>query len=164
MPLQGKLRFATKVIITAISLVGITAGYFFITRPTEEDDAGVQVVTVDNTLTASIGHAQREGMAIETLAGRDSNRQLNIRRENKQRSENISHHETSAGRAIRRTQGATIKKMSQTSEMTKTNDLKAKNLNLSKDAKSIDLGTKKSHVKNDPIAGLLARLKKGADY
>lgn len=164
MPLQGKLRFATKVIITAISLVGIAAGDFFITRPTEEDDAGVQVVTVDNTPTASMGHDQRERMAIKTSAGGDSNRQLNIRRENKQRSENTSHHDTSAGREIRRTQGATIKKMSQTSEMTKTNDLKAKNLKLSKDAKSIDLGTKKSHVKNDPIAGLIGRIKKGVDY
>lgn len=157
MPLQRKLRFVTKVIITAISLVGITAGYLLITKSSELDDVGVQVVTVDDTPTASIGRDERERLAVETLAGGDSNRHLNIRKDNKQRSENASHPKISVRKAMVRPQEAAIRKTSKTSEMTKTNDLKTKNMKISKDAKSVDVGTKKSHAKNDPIAGLLAK-------
>ena len=62
---QHNLRFVTKVLVAAISLVSLTACYVFITGAPVDDTDGAKVVTIDPTPTASIAHTPEESLVVE---------------------------------------------------------------------------------------------------
>ena len=66
---QHNLRFVTKVLVAAISLVGICSAYLCIMDASDDDSKGVQAAAIDNMPTASISHFPEETLAIEAVAG-----------------------------------------------------------------------------------------------
>lgn len=155
MPLHGKLRFGYKVLVTIISLVGITAAYYFIAKPSESPAEGAQIVAIDDTPTASITHYPEERLAVEALAGRksmpDSVQELGSKPANK----TLGSKKAIVNKPKKITAAAHA--MSSGLSQKKTlHEMNAKIKKLAIEKKMSAQSLKKAPSKNDPIAGLLA--------
>lgn len=156
MPLESKLRFATKYLVAAISLVGLTAAYLFVTKTSDDPSESANVVAIDHTPTASINHFPEESLAVEALAG------VNAK----------PNHASGVGsRAVNKKLDPKIGLANKPTKIVKNTQAKASELSQTKisggmivkakkpihQKKTPAESAKKSLLNIDPIAGLLAK-------
>jgi hypothetical protein len=156
MPLQSKLRFATKVLVTAISLVGLTAAYFFVTRTPTDPAEGAQIIAIDHTPTASISHFPEESLAVEAASGVKTKpngaRKVEVRQGSKNQTRKIVL--VNKAKKVAKT---TQEKTSDLSDKKTSKGIKAETRKAVSDKKTPAVSAKNAPSKNDPIAGLLAK-------
>jgi hypothetical protein len=147
---QHNLRFVTKVLVAAISLVGISAAYLYITNTSENLQVGVQAQAVDNTPTASISHFPEERLAVEEAVSRKPIKSIVRRIENRSANKN------SDAKVVMLRGSASIGKTTQTKTSVLPKNEMIKGVEAKK-GKTIAQSNKKAPGKNDPIAALLVK-------
>ena len=149
---QHNLRFITKVLVAAISLVGICSTYLYITVSSEDARKGVQAAAIDDMPTASISHFPEEMLPVEAVSGGKAKHNATRR---------IERGAADKVRPIK----AVVTKAPITNRVTIVavpikKNLKGIEVKLRKPVigkKMPELNAKKSSVQKDPIASLLAK-------
>jgi hypothetical protein len=149
---QHNLRFATKVLIAAISMAGICAGYLYITAPSEDASKEVKAAAIDDMPTASISHFPEERLVAEALPGgkakHSATRKMQSRPADKA---------TPTKKVVLKRSETTQLKISALPSKKISNGIEA---NISKPIirkAAPEQSAKSSPVKKDPIASLLAK-------
>jgi hypothetical protein len=145
-------RFVTKVLVAAISLVGICAGYLYITAPSENASKEVKTAAIDDMPTASISHFPEERLVIEVLPGgkakHSATRKIQSRPADKA---------TPTNKVVLKRSGTTQIKISTVPSKKISKGIEANISNPIIQKAAPEQSAKKSPVKKDPIASLLAK-------
>ena len=153
---QHNLRFVTKVLVAAISLVGLTACYVFIAGAPVEDPDGVKVVTIDPTPTASIAHTPEESLVVEAQS--DTKAEPNV--DKQAQKSKVTKVEKSKKLAVKPSpKAAAVKIVSpvKSNPATKPAVVATKQVKPIKVEKTTVGEPKKSTAKNGQIAGMLTK-------
>jgi hypothetical protein len=149
---QHNLRFMTRVLVAAISIVGISSVYLCIAEMSEDVEKGAQPAAIDDMTTASISHFPEERLAVEAVVGGKA------KHGSAQRIESSPADKTPSTKAVTLNTGKNTHPKILASPTKKTS--KGIGDNISKaviDKKTPEKRSQKSPVKKDPIASLLAK-------